>query len=312
MPCLTPISIPNKVRDAGSKLVKYMQVPCGKCIGCKQDRSDSWSYRLFCEEQTNRHSLFVTLTYNPESLPLVLDNGKIIRYYEYIKRKTIDDCFPTLYPKDFTDYMKRLRSKLPINGDVKYFMCGEYGSEDGRPHYHFAIFFNDNQPELVEQAIQDCWPFGFTTIDPLIFNRITYLTKYITDTSKFVAQSDLQHQYYNRSSHGLGVDGYFLDSNYYGGAKFTTQLPNGKIINLPRYFRRKFLIDSDFNTQKLLNNNAIYERNIKNTRDRLKQDAVIKLGNQSIERIDKYVDDRLEYSSIERVFKLRNQRKKNL
>lgn len=312
MTCMKPINIPNKVKGVGSKLVKYMSVPCGKCIGCKQDRSDAWSYRLFCEQSTNKHSVFVTLTYDPAHLPLVLtDSGQVLRYEDYIQRRSIDDVEMTLNPKDLTDYFKRVRKDLPYDRDVKYFACGEYGENDHRPHYHFALFYDKNDPGLVEAALSNQWKFGFVQLKPLIFNRITYLTKYITDDSKFVPTDPHQYPYFNRSSQGLGIQGYINDSTYYGADKFTTILPSGKVIGVPRYFRKKFLIDNDFNIQKLLNQNESYEQYQRSIHQRLEQDYKIKSRSQSSEQASRFADNRTIYEAIERVRQYHQRRKKN-
>lgn len=64
---------------------------------------------------------FVTLTYAPENLCLV--TGGI----------------GTLVPKDSQDWLKRLRLAISP-ARVRYYLVGEYGEENGGPHYHVALF----------------------------------------------------------------------------------------------------------------------------------------------------------------------------
>ena len=59
---------------------------------------------------------FVTLTYDDDHLP------------EY----------NSLNYKHFQDFMKRLRKS---HNGVRFYMCGEYGEDFSRPHYH-ALLFN--------------------------------------------------------------------------------------------------------------------------------------------------------------------------
>ena len=67
--------------------------------------------------------LFVTLTYDDDHLP------------EY----------NSLNYKHFQDFMKRLRKS---HSGVRFYMCGEYGEDFSRPHYHallFNCFFSDRK-----------------------------------------------------------------------------------------------------------------------------------------------------------------------
>lgn len=92
---------------------KGLEVPCGKCINCRVSRSREWTIRLMNELQYYKTSLFVTLTYDDEHLPS--DNG--------------------LHISDLQKYFKRLRRDLDYsNRKIKYFACGEYGDQFGRPH----------------------------------------------------------------------------------------------------------------------------------------------------------------------------------
>jgi len=75
----------------------------------------------------NHDAQFLTFTYDQEHLP----EGYSLRY------------------KDFQDFMKRIRKES--GKSLKYFVCGEYGSQTSRPHYH-AIIFGLNSEEDVEMV----------------------------------------------------------------------------------------------------------------------------------------------------------------
>jgi len=101
-----------------------MELPCGRCIGCRLDRSAAWSVRMMHEAQLHDSNLFVTLDYAPEHLPASLS-------LEY---------------RDFQLFMKRLRHEV---GRVRFFVSGEYGEQfTQRPHWH-AILFGCRFPDAV-------------------------------------------------------------------------------------------------------------------------------------------------------------------
>ncbi len=69
-------------------------------------------------------------------------------------------------------------------------MCGEYGDENLRPHYHACLFnctFGDLVVEQSGQGIttyssptlQKLWPYGFCTIGELNFDTAAYTAGYI-------------------------------------------------------------------------------------------------------------------------------------
>jgi len=73
---------------------------------------------------SKRKACFVTLTYSPKCLPLVLDSNNVPR--------------ETLFKKDVQNYFKRLRNN--VDKKIRYYAAGEYGSKGNRPHYHLCIF----------------------------------------------------------------------------------------------------------------------------------------------------------------------------
>lgn len=102
------------------------QIPCGQCIGCRLMRKDEWKSRIILEGKMHECASFVTLTYDQEHLP---EDYSLSKHHAQT-------------------WVKRLRKVL---GElrIRYFLCGEYGGEKLRPHYHAIIFgfdFPDKTP----------------------------------------------------------------------------------------------------------------------------------------------------------------------
>lgn len=129
MPCYHPI--PAFQTEDGSVVfaertghgsVRSLELPCGRCIGCRLERARQWSVRLMKEAQQFDCNIFATLTYDDEHL-----QSLSLRY------------------RDFQLFMKRLRKSR--NGTpVRFFVTGEYGDRFDRPHFH-ALLFNVAFPD---------------------------------------------------------------------------------------------------------------------------------------------------------------------
>lgn len=101
-------------------------IPCGQCTSCRIQKSREWANRLMMELQDHQEAWFVTLTYNNEHGRLAADdNGEV---YEWL----------TLCKSDFQNFMKRLRKNS--GQKLRFYACGEYGTDTYRPHYHAIIF----------------------------------------------------------------------------------------------------------------------------------------------------------------------------
>ena len=59
-PSETPVGYPD---------VKYIPIPCGRCIGCRLKYSRDWADRCMLEAQYHEHNVFLTLTYDDSHLP---------------------------------------------------------------------------------------------------------------------------------------------------------------------------------------------------------------------------------------------------
>lgn len=127
MPCYSPLSarklggggitfnLGGLSRDA-ARALGAIDIPCGQCLGCRLQRSRDWSIRCMHEAQLHQDNCYVTLTYSDENLPA---------------NKSLDY-------RDFQLFMKRLR-RYALQ-PTRFYMCGEYGTQNHRPHYHACLF----------------------------------------------------------------------------------------------------------------------------------------------------------------------------
>lgn len=165
-----------------------VSVPCGRCIGCRVDRSRQWAVRCFHEASLHQENCFITLTFDDKKLHL-------LRSYKYTKHDSDIDIFRRstyLYKSDFVAFIKRLRKEFYGNskGDVRYFHCGEYGEKFRRAHHH-ACLFGFNFPDRVlfqvkdgvrlyrSRILEELWPFGFCTIGDVTFESAAYIARYV-------------------------------------------------------------------------------------------------------------------------------------
>ena len=84
--------------------------------------------------------------------------------------------------------MKRLRFRF---GDgIRFFHCGEYGENFGRPHYHACLFNFDFKDRVLwserqgvrlytSEALAELWPFGFSTVGDVTFESAAYVARYV-------------------------------------------------------------------------------------------------------------------------------------
>lgn len=158
------ISFNPKDRAAGHT----MELPCGQCKHCRISRSRMWAVRCMHEASLHEQNCFLTLTYDPEHLP---SDG-------------------SLNYKSFQNFMKRLRKRFR-NQNIRFYMCGEYGDKNLRPHYHAIIFgmdFPDKEPIAKSHAghvyyrsdiLQSLWPFGLASIGAVTEQSAGYVARYV-------------------------------------------------------------------------------------------------------------------------------------
>lgn len=122
---------------------------------------------MLLEQLSTGDSVFVTLTYRPEDMPVAADRGPC----------RPDEGHLGIVEKDaFQRFMKRLRKRLP-GRKLRYVGVGEYGDRGWRPHYH-AIIYGLHQLEA--HHVEAAWPHGFVKVDEANADRMMYLAGYAT------------------------------------------------------------------------------------------------------------------------------------
>lgn len=127
-----------------------LQLPCGGCLGCRQDKARGWALRCHLELEQHRHAVFTTLTYDDAHLP------------------------PTLQRRDLQLFLKRLR-KGTRGSRIRFFASGEYGEERHRPHYHALLY---GISELEADRVDAAWQKGFTKTVAVTPAAIAYVAGY--------------------------------------------------------------------------------------------------------------------------------------
>lgn len=183
---------PAKCRSISPEL----QVPCGQCVGCRLERSRQWAIRCVHEASLHDKNCFITLTYNNENLPK--DESLHVRHFQL--------------------FMKRLRKEY--GKGIRFYHCGEYGENFGRPHYHALLFgfdFSDkilfkqgrDYPIYTSKALSELWTYGYASIGSVTFESAAYVARYVM--KKILGEDSTMHY----SAYDKESDTYYLKKPEY-------------------------------------------------------------------------------------------------
>lgn len=256
MPCYSPLhGFKGPVNANGKRPVVWkapagserQDVPCGKCIGCRLEYSRNMACRCMLEADCHTDNCFVTVTYDDERLPDGFDGNLSVEEHQL--------------------FVKRLRHHFK-DRKFKFYMCGEYGSQFGRPHYHYLLFGVDFADKVLEtvrngkrlyrsQSLESLWPYGFSSVGSVDYQSAAYVARYClkkvgTSVERFVDESDGKRYQVDvasgevkraeftlmsrggRNGTGVGSDWF---ARYRGDVFPSDQLVvNGKVSKPPRYF----------------------------------------------------------------------------
>lgn len=182
----------------------FLEIPCGKCIGCRLHYSAEWAQRCMLEASKHEKNCFITLTYDDEHLPdcdiLCNDDGVVIG----------DSPFHPLVKDHFRTFIKNFRQRLVDNYKrehpdwctddlprIRFFGCGEYGTESKRPHYHAIIFgYNFDADRYCfrknfrgdslyrSPLLESLWNYGISSVAECNFDTCAYVARYILKKQK--------------------------------------------------------------------------------------------------------------------------------
>lgn len=222
------------------KTKTQLTLPCGRCVGCRLERSRQWAIRCMHESQMHKDNCFVTLTYNDE-------------HYQ-----------PGLNYAHFQKFIRRLRKKTGKN--IRYYMAGEYGETYGRPHFHACLFgYRPDDLELfrqlpsgsnlyVSKKLADYWSnpdgisYGYVSIGDVTFESAAYVARYIMkkqlgkNSSDKYACDDRTGELipispeFNRMSLKPGIGRAWLDKYKSDVYPNGTCVVNGMKIKPPKYY----------------------------------------------------------------------------
>lgn len=254
---------------------RTLQLPCGQCVGCRLERSRQWAVRCMHESKLHPVNSFVTLTYETSHVP----------------------PFGSLHYPHVQAFLKRLRYAHGDKGPIRYFVVGEYGGLNLRPHYH-ALLFGVGFPDQKQfskrngitlyssQTLDRIWSHGFTTIGEVTFESAAYCARYclkkvtghnsaehyrtVDSTTGEVGQRTPEFCHMSLKNGGIGFG--FMQ-------KFQRDIyPDGMVVQrggrygkTPRYYDKKFKDLEPDQAESLAMERELraYERRMDNTEARL-------------------------------------------
>lgn len=244
-----PVCEKDSITPRGwTRINRFIEIPCGQCAGCREQRSREWANRLMCEAKYYDENWFITITYDDKNVPVhefVADDGTILNSL-------------SLQPEDLQKFWKRLRKEI-YPQKIRYFAAGEYGDHTARPHYH-AIVFGLHIPDLCvytqdskyvyykSDLLNRIWSKGNIIIASVSWASCAYVAAYCTkkltgDAAKEVYGKLNIEPPFNVMSRRPGIGRQFYDDN------IQDMDPDSKFIYLatpergvkfsrPRYYKK--------------------------------------------------------------------------
>lgn len=222
-------------------------VPCGQCGECRMSRARQWATRCMHESKNWKKNSFITLTYK-----------------ETPKNNSLD-------PQDTKLFIERLRYKIGSN--FKYFLCGEYGDQNDRPHYHAIIFGYDfdfsrrhlpqnplllpkqlkqtqtkvlsplrNTEALQSPELDELWGLGHTSIGAVTFDSAAYVAQYAMKKvtgSKAAAHYGQRHPEFMRTSQNA-IGKQYAHEYAKQIIQHNSVMSNGQTQPIPNYYLKQF------------------------------------------------------------------------
>lgn len=247
-------------------------LPCGRCMLCTRRYRLGWVLRCVHELHYYNEACYLTLTVDDDNI------GKL--FPPIGKAYTSDLSWHSLRHQPWQGFVKRLRRRLDYGFSVapyvdsstgkprslryhgepgrslRYYMCGEYGDNTHRPHYH-AILFGFYPPDslplpgsklMTSHLLSQVWPYGYHTVARVEPDCISYVAGYVDkkmdDSRMSWANNNVAPEYTCMSrAGGIGKQFFFdFTSDIYpqnsdgSMARDYCIIGRGACVKVPRYY----------------------------------------------------------------------------
>ena len=232
--------------NAAHRVKHVLEVPCGKCIGCRLEYSRQWANRCVLESvlHSAESNWFLTLTIDDDHL---VYGGTDLA---------------TLHFDDVTAFMKKLRERWSrvhgVDDGIRFYACSEYGDDTLRPHYHNLAFglplydleyyktTNNGDVLYKSKELTDLWGKGYVVVGDFNWNTAAYTARYVmkkqngSNADKYDTLGIEPERV--RMSRRPGIARPFLDKFkneiYRNDEIVLPALPNGRlnVVKPPKYF----------------------------------------------------------------------------
>jgi len=201
--------------------VLYIPIPCGKCMECRKKKAREWTVRLMEEIKNGNKGIFITLTFNNESIKHLSETVTINTLIEYYKLfgENVDKVDKKLHWKlknklkgykhdneiatlGVRLFLERWRKQFKTS--VKHWLVTELGHEGTENiHLHGILWTNKSL-----KTIKAKWQYGYIFPRDDYEYKINYVNaKTINYICKYIYKTDVDHKEYNPiilTSAGIG------------------------------------------------------------------------------------------------------------
>jgi len=247
VPCTSPRTVGFKPdgktiswsqKEYNKELASF-QLPCGKCLECRLGYAREWAIRCVHEASTYEKNIFLTLTYNDASL----ESPKLI--YEHVQN-FIKKLRKRPYFKD-GQWVHQSEDPEPMG----FFITGEYGEKQKRPHWHIIIFnyepndgvfkYTHESGDVVQTSatIDRLWGKGNAEYGPVNKETAGYCARYAA--KKLVHGKDDEHEFHpiSKKSSKYAIGKRWLEKNWKDVfLQGDLMLDHGEKVPIPRYYEK--------------------------------------------------------------------------
>lgn len=248
--CLYPKTIRNRKYVANKKNggvipaitdKRMLEVPvgCGRCMQCKKQRASGWKIRLEEEIKSRPDGLFITLTFNNESIAELLKHERVKRLDGYEKDNEIATVAVRLF-------LERWRKEHKVS--LRHWLITELGGGGTENiHLHGIVWTAESNEKIAK-----IWKYGYVWSG---YNRKrSYVNgataNYIT---KYILKSDVRHPGFTGkilTSAGIGAG--YEQTTQGKASKFNDDETKdyyrdrqGNKKQIPAYYRKKIYNDDE-------------------------------------------------------------------